>query len=112
MYFQAFTVPTYLGNHCLPVLRYHLESHWVVFKQVVGKGITNPRGPLGRSHFKQLVASVLHIHEICILITLRQLLCPRCACASEVYGSMFVCVCVVLQLLNDTEVQVKVSIGF
>ncbi len=41
---------------------------------------------------------------------------PRCACASEVYGSVFVCVYGVLQLLKDdscsrmNEVQVRVSI--
>ena len=26
---------------------------------------------------------------------------PRCACASEVYGSVFVCVCRLLQLRKD-----------
>ena len=41
---------------------------------------------------------------------------PRCACASEVYGSVFVClsvcvsVCVCCTRIN--EVQVRVSIGF
>ena len=26
---------------------------------------------------------------------------PRCACASEAYGSVFVCVCLFVQLLKD-----------
>ena len=40
---------------------------------------------------------------------------PRCACASEVYGSVFVClsVCVDCYSCSRTnEVQVRVSIGF
>ena len=35
----------------------------------------------------------LHVHDIIIM--------PRCACASEVYGSVFVCLCRLLQLLKD-----------
>ena len=39
---------------------------------------------------------------------------PRCACASEAYGIVCLCVCVyrLLQLLKDNKVQVRVSIGF
>ena len=40
---------------------------------------------------------------------------PRCACASEVYGSVFVCVCVCVDCYSCSrinEVQVRVSIGF
>ncbi len=44
---------------------------------------------------------------------------PRCACASEVYGSVFVCVCVCVCVCVDcyscwriNEVQVRVSIRF
>ncbi len=35
---------------------------------------------------------------------------PRCACASEVYGNVSVCVCLGCSGIN--EVQVRVSIGF
>ena len=48
---------------------------------------------------------------------------PRCACASEVYGSVFVCLCVCLCVCvcvcvdryscsRMNQVQVRVSIGF
>ncbi len=41
---------------------------------------------------------------------------PRCACASEVYGSVFVCLSVCVSVCVDcsriNEVQVRVSIGF
>ncbi len=42
---------------------------------------------------------------------------PRCACASEVYGSVFVCVymhvCGLIQLLKDqSSTSIRVSIGF
>ncbi len=39
---------------------------------------------------------------------------PRCACASEVYGSVFVCLCVCVDCYRCriNEVQVRVSIGF
>ncbi len=40
---------------------------------------------------------------------------PRCACASEVYGSVFVCLSVCVDYFSCSrinEVQVRVSIGF
>ncbi len=45
---------------------------------------------------------------------------PRCGCASEVYGSVFVCVCVYVSVSvvdcyscsRINEVQVRVSMGF
>ncbi len=40
---------------------------------------------------------------------------PRCACASEVYGSVFVCLCVCVDRYSCSrmnQVQVRVSIGF
>ncbi len=38
---------------------------------------------------------------------------PRCACASEVYtSSVFVCVCRLLQLLNDERRASKSFLGF
>ncbi len=46
---------------------------------------------------------------ICIIIM------PRCACASEVYGSVFVCLSVCVDRYSCSrmnQVQVRVSIGF
>ncbi len=55
-----------------------------------------------------------HTARVCVLLIM-----PRCACASEVYGSVFVCVSVCLCVCVDcyscsviNEVQVRVSIGF
>ena len=49
---------------------------------------------------------VNHLHKHIIM--------PRCACASEVYGSVFVCLCLcrLLQLLKDESSASRVSIGF
>ena len=46
-----------------------------------------------------------------------KIIMPRCACASEVYGSVFVCVCVSVcvdrySCSRMNQVQVRVSIGF
>ncbi len=38
---------------------------------------------------------------------IKVLIMPRCACASEVYGSVFVCVCRLLQLLKDESSAIK-----
>ncbi len=60
--------------------------------------------------------SLLSLHYSCmaggmVLNAMTTIIMPRCACASEVYGSVFVCVCVcgcvwvctcrLLQLLKD-----------
>ena len=47
-----------------------------------------------------------HVQERVLLLRASlglEIIMPRCACASEVYGSVFVCVCVCrpLQLLKD-----------
>ena len=61
----------------------------------------------------------IHVQVTCTCtshLTMGALIMPRYACASGVYGSVFVCVCVcvcvcrLLQLLKDQ--QVRVSIGF
>ncbi len=53
--------------------------------------------------------SCVNLSFVCVL----GIIMPRCACASEVYGSVFVCVCVclcrLLQLLKD---QRSASKGF
>ncbi len=53
--------------------------------------------------------AIIYMAKLASLNMMASLIMPRCACASEVYGSVFVCVCVcvcrVLQLLNDNYIK-------
>ncbi len=69
---------------------YMPQGHWDVGCQLVALNFQTPG-----------TAKYLMLQWLAILL----LIMPRCACASEVYGSVFVCVCVcvcrLLQLLKD-----------
>ena len=79
----------------LHALHYHSSGFFIIMSPAEGL------------HFSALVRIVFYLNFLSITVSLvsslrflcsghclEQFIMPRCACASKVYGSVFVCVCV------------------
>ncbi len=65
------------------------------------------------SKVQYAIIIIIGTAKSCMILS--AIIMPRCACVSEVYGSVFVCLCVCVECYSCSrinEVQVRVSIGF
>ncbi len=81
----------------------------------MGNLLKNERGRIRACQWLYALVKAKLLKVTLLLTIVYLVIMPRCACASEVYGSVFVCVCVcaclcrLLQLLKD---QRSASKGF